>query len=139
MSDNDKELTHLEKLEARMAKLRMQIAKEKKKESAKQRKERTHRLIKKGGLVEMVLGDSVDTGLLVGLLDSRKDIFQDPESSQARDLKARGDRLIAERERQKEVKKKDDSTGSGIAGSSATASPAGQNAENAADGNARIH
>ena len=64
MSDTNKELSHLEKLEARMAKLRMQIAKEKKKESAKVRKERTHRLIKKGGLVEMVWGDSVDAGLL---------------------------------------------------------------------------
>ena len=141
MSDNDKELTHLEKLEARMAKLRMQIAKEKKKESAKQRKERTHRLIKKGGLVEMVLGDSVDAGLLVGLLDSRKELFQNPESGNSRELKARGDRLIAEREHQKEVKKQDDSTGAGreLAGSQAAASPAGQNAENAANSYARVH
>ena len=126
MSDTDKELSHLEKLEARMAKLRMQIAKEKKKESAKVRKERTHRLIKKGGLVEMVWGDSVDAGLLVGLLDSRK-------------LKARGDRLRAERERGKEAHKKDGGARAESAGNPATTSTAGQNAENAADSYARIH
>lgn len=139
MSDNDKELSHLEKLEARMAKLRMQIAKEKKKESAKVRKERTHRLIKKGGLVEMVWGDSVDAGLLVGLLDSRRELIQNPESGQARELKARGDKLIAERERGKEANKKDAGTRGESAGNPAAASPAGQNAENAANSYARIH
>ncbi|MBQ1856339.1 MULTISPECIES: conjugal transfer protein TraD [Selenomonas] len=139
MSDTDKELSHLEKLEARMAKLRMQIAKEKKKESAKVRKERTHRLIKKGGLVEMVWGDSVDAGLLVGLLDSRKELIQNPESGQARELKARGDKLIAERERGKEAHKKDGGARAESAGNPATTSTAGQNAENAADSYARIH
>lgn len=46
--------------------------KELKKESDRKRKERTHRLIKSGGIVEMVLGSEVDKGLLTGLLLENK-------------------------------------------------------------------
>ena len=87
----------------------------------------------------MVWGDSVDAGLLVGLLDSRKELIQNPESGQARELKARGDKLIAERERGKEAHKKDGGARAESAGNPATTSTAGQNAENAADSYARIH
>ena len=94
-SDN---LTRLEKLEARMAKLRRQMALEKRKESDKQRKERTHRLVRTGGLVEMVLGEDVDAGLLTGILMKSRSLFEQYDSERSRELKAAGDRLIAERE-----------------------------------------
>lgn len=107
MAEEEKALSRLEKLEARMEKVRRQIALERRKESERARKERTHRLIRRGGLVEMVLGEEVDAGLLVGLLLAKKSMFEKDAalSGEAREMKLRGDRLIAEREEQKGGKK----------------------------------
>ena len=91
------ELTKLEKLEAKMEKMKRQIAIERKKESDKKRRERTHRLIRHGGLIEMILGESVDAGTLAGLLSVKKDIFLSG-TGEALEWKRRGDRIIAERE-----------------------------------------
>jgi len=97
-SKSEDNRTRLEKLEEKMAKLRRQISLEKKRESDKERRERTHRLVRQGGLVEMVLGDAVDAGILTGLLIKNKNIFAAPDSAEAQELKRQGDRLIAERE-----------------------------------------
>ena len=61
------------------------------------------------------------------------------KTPEARELKARGDKLIAERERGKEAHKKDGGARAESAGNPATTSTAGQNAENVADSYARIH
>lgn len=94
------EQSKLEKLVARAEKLKRQIALEKRKDSDKKRKARTHRLIREGGLVEMILGESVDAGLLTGLLESKKSLFDlnNTDNSEVRELKALGDRIIAEHE-----------------------------------------
>ena len=147
----DKALSRLEKLEAKMEKVKRQIALERRRESEKARKERTHRLIRRGGLVEMVLGENVDAGLLVGLLLAKKPMFEQDSalSSEASEMKLRGDRLIAEREAaQKGGNKKDAEHGgtdeSGRGGTSAGTSAAGaggarQDAQDAADGDAGLH
>lgn len=147
----DKALSRLEKLEAKMEKVKRQIALERRRESEKARKERTHRLIRRGGLVEMVLGENVDAGLLVGLLLAKKSMFENDSalSSEASEMKLRGDRLIAEREAaQKGGKKKDaehggtDESGRGGTSAGTSASGAGgarQDAQDAADGDARLH
>lgn len=147
----DKALSRLEKLEAKMEKVKRQIALERRRESEKARKERTHRLIRRGGLVEMVLGENVDAGLLVGLLLAKKSMFENDSalSSEASEMKRHGDRLIAEREAaQKGGKKKDAEHGetdeSSRGGTSAGTSAAGtggarQDAQDAADGDAGLH
>ena len=96
------ELTKLEKLEAKLAQMKRQIALERKKESDKKRRERTHRLIRHGGLIEMILGESVDAGTLAGLLDMKKAVFLSG-SGEALEWKRRGDRIIAEREAEREA------------------------------------
>lgn len=95
------ELTKLEKLEAKLAQMKRLIAIERKKESDKKRRERTHRLIRHGGLIEMILGESVDAGTLAGLLDMKKAVFLSG-SGEALEWKRRGDRIIAEREAERE-------------------------------------
>ena len=99
----EKELSRLEKLEAKMAQVKRQIALERRKESERARKERTHRLIRRGGLVEMVLGEHVDAGLLVGVLLKNQQLFEEGsgQGGEAFELKRRGDGLIAEREAKK--------------------------------------
>ena len=99
----EKELSRLEKLEAKMAQVKRQIALERRKESERARKERTHRLIRRGGLVEMVLGEHVDAGLLVGVLLKNQQLFEEGsgQGGEAFELKRRGDSLIAEREAKK--------------------------------------
>lgn len=99
----EKELSRLEKLEAKMAQVKRQIALERRKESERARKERTHRLIRRGGLVEMVLGEHVDAGLLVGVLLKNQQLFEEGsgQGSEAFELKRLGDGLIAEREAKK--------------------------------------
>ena len=67
-NEPQREMTALEKLLAKKEKLDRQIALAKRKDSEKKRKERAHRLIREGGLVEMILGENVDAGLLTGLL-----------------------------------------------------------------------
>ena len=98
------ELTKLEKLEAKLAQMKRQIAIERKKESDKKRRERTHRLIRHGGLIEMILGESVDAGTLAGLLDMKKAVFLSG-SGEALEWKRRGDRIIAEREATREAER----------------------------------
>ena len=98
------ELTKLEKLEAKLAQMKRQIAIERKKESDKKRRERTHRLIRHGGLIEMILGESVDAGTLAGLLDMKKAVFLSG-SGEALEWKRRGDRIIAEREAAREAER----------------------------------
>ena len=98
------ELTKLEKLEAKLAQMKRQIAIERKKESDKKRRERTHRLIRHGGLIEMILGESVDAGTLAGLLDMKKAVFLSG-SGEALEWKRRGDRIIAEREAAREMER----------------------------------
>lgn len=114
--------SRLDKLEARMLKLRQMIAKEKRRDSEKKRKERTHRLIKRGGLVEMVLGDNVDAGLLTGLLAKNKALFENATSPQAVELKAIGDRLISEQEAANKSNKAKASDGDAAGEAAATAS-----------------
>lgn len=136
-----RELSRLEKLEAKMAQVKRQLALERRKESERARKERTHRLIRRGGLVEMVLGEEVDAGLLVGVLLQHKHLFAPAagadgtgaaRSGEAYELKCRGDRLIAAREAAREKAKgggkKDAGTehigaGSGGAESAGAAAP----------------
>lgn len=89
--------TRLERLEARMAAVKKQIAEERKKEAQKQRRERSHRLIRCGGLVEMILGENVDPGTLAGLLAVSKEAFL-AQNGEAQAWKRRGDAIIAERE-----------------------------------------
>jgi len=98
------ELTKLEKLEAKMEKMKRLIAIERKKESDKKRRERTHRLIRHGGLIEMILGESVDAGTLAGLLATKKDVFLSG-TGEALEWKRRGDRIIAEREAAREAER----------------------------------
>lgn len=98
------ELTKLEKLEAKMAHMKRLIAIERKKESDKKRRERTHRLIRHGGLIEMILGESVDAGTLAGLLDMKKAVFLSG-SGEALEWKRRGNRIIAEREAEREMER----------------------------------
>lgn len=98
------ELTKLEKLEAKLAQMKRQIAIERKKESDKKRRERTHRLIRHGGLIEMILGESVDAGTLAGLLAVKKDVFLSG-TGEALEWKRHGDRIIAEREAAREAER----------------------------------
>lgn len=114
--------SRLDKLEARMLKLRQMIAKEKRRDSEKKRKERTHRLIKRGGLIEMVLGENVDAGLLTGLLAKNKALFENATSPQAVELKAIGDRLISEQEAANKSNKAKASEGDAAGEAAATAS-----------------
>ena len=114
------ELTKLEKLEAKLAQMKRQIALERKKESDKKRRERTHRLIRHGGLIEMILGESVDAGTLAGLLDMKKAVFLSG-SGEALEWKRRGDRIIAEREAEREMERlKRKGGGDAHAGSAST-------------------
>ena len=98
------ELTKLEKLEAKLAQMKRQIAIERKKESDKKRRERTHRLIRHGGLIEMILGESVDAGTLAGLLAAKKEVFLSG-TGEALEWKRSGDRIIAEREAAREAER----------------------------------
>ncbi|MBP2637769.1 MAG: Conjugal transfer protein TraD [Firmicutes bacterium] len=62
-----------------------------------QRKARNRRVYQKGGLVELVFGDTVDAGFLVGMLLAGKACS--PE--QKVNLKRQGDKKIAKFEQQK--------------------------------------
>lgn len=146
----DKALSRLEKLEAKMEKVKRQIALERRRESERARKERTHRLIRRGGLVEMVLGEDVDAGLLVGLLLAKKSMFERDSalSSEVSEMKLRGDRLIAEREAQKGGRREhaehggtDESSRGGTSAGTSAAGTGGarQDAQDAADGDAGLH
>lgn len=97
------------KLESKIEELMKLVKTKKSQAKAAERKERTHRLILHGGLVEMVLGNSFDKGLLVGLLSKYRDVFSLEQSDNYIDLKREGDRLIAEAELRNKAKRKADS------------------------------
>ena len=69
-----------------------------------ERKVRHHRLIETGALVEKILGESVDKGILAGLLDKYKELFDG--SGAAYEIKLAGDSLISRWEAEKEAAKK---------------------------------
>lgn len=69
-----------------------------------ERKVRNHRLIETGALVEKILGESVDKGILAGLLDKYKELFDG--SGVAYEIKLAGDNLISRWEAEKEAAKK---------------------------------
>ena len=90
--------TKAELLQAKAKKYAEMAKKELKKESDRKRKERTHRLIKTGGIVEMVLGSEVDKGILTGLLLENKFLFSNNLTDKAIELKRKGDSLLVEKE-----------------------------------------
>lgn len=65
--------------------------------SEAERKARTRRLIQLGGLCQMVLGDTIDAGLLTGLLIKNKNIFENGNA----EIKLLGDTLISEKEEER--------------------------------------
>ena len=67
--------------------------------AALERKVRNHRLIETGALVEKILGESVDKGILAGLLDKYKGYFDG--SGAAMEIKIAGDTLISRWEAEK--------------------------------------
>ena len=69
-----------------------------------ERKVRNHRLIETGALVEKILGESVDKGILAGLLDKYKELFDG--CGAAYEIKLAGDSLISRWEAEKEAAKK---------------------------------
>lgn len=71
--------------------------------SALERRVRNYRLIETGALVEKILGESVDKGILAGLLDKYKDLFDG--SGAAVEIKITGDSLISRWEAEKEEAK----------------------------------
>lgn len=71
--------------------------------AALERKVRNHRLIETGALVEKILGESVDKGILAGLLDKYKGLFDG--SGAAVEIKIAGDSLISRWEAEKEAAK----------------------------------
>lgn len=71
--------------------------------AALERRVRNHRLIETGALVEKILGESVDKGVLAGLLDKYKGLFDG--SGAAVELKIAGDSLISQWEAEKEAAK----------------------------------
>lgn len=97
--------SRLKNLQERIAKLKQLEAQEKRREREKERKARNHRLIRVGALVEMIVGESIDRGLLAGLLEKNKDWFSAQVlEDEAFSLKRRGDTLIAEREAENQKK-----------------------------------
>lgn len=71
--------------------------------AALERKVRNHRLIETGALVEKILGESVDKGILAGLLNKYRDLFGG--SGAAIEIKIAGDTLISQWEAEKEAAK----------------------------------
>lgn len=71
--------------------------------AALERKVRNHRLIETGALVEKILGESVDKGILAGLLDKYKGYFDG--SGAAMEIKIAGDTLISCWEAEKAAEK----------------------------------
>lgn len=73
-------LEEYEKLENRKRIIANKIRKMAKFDSQKKRKERSRRLFQKGGIVEMILGDSCDEEFFIGCLLSIKKIEVDSEA-----------------------------------------------------------
>ena len=71
--------------------------------AALERKVRNHRLIETGALVEKILGESVDKGILAGLLDKYKGYFNGSIADV--EIKIAGDSLISRWEAEKAAEK----------------------------------
>lgn len=71
--------------------------------AALERKVRNHRLIETGALVEKILGENIDKGILAGLLDKYKAYFDG--SGAAVEIKIAGDSLISRWEAEKAAAK----------------------------------
>lgn len=94
-----------ERLKEKAERLLSQARQKKSQASELARKARTRRLIEHGGLIEKLLGEHYDKGLLVGIINEYKDAFQPGEVEEYLDLKRNGDRLIAEWEEERKAKK----------------------------------
>ena len=84
----------------KLKKLRVERKELSKQLSALERRVRNHRLIETGAIVEKILGENADKGILAGLLDKYKDLFNG--SGAGYEIKIAGDTLIS---RWKEEKK----------------------------------
>lgn len=84
----------LKKLREERKELSMQL-------SALERRVRNHRLIETGAIVEKILGENVDKGILAGLLDKYKDLFNG--SGAGYEIKIAGDTLISRWEEEKKA------------------------------------
>lgn len=71
--------------------------------SALERKVRAHRLIETGAIVEKIVGENVDKGILAGLIDKYKYLFNG--SGAAQEIKIAGDTLISRWEEEKKAAK----------------------------------
>ena len=71
--------------------------------SALERKVRAHRLIATGAIVEKIIGENVDKGILAGLIDKYKDLFNG--SGAGYEIKIAGDTLISRWEEEKKAAK----------------------------------
>ena len=69
--------------------------------SALERRVRNHRLIETGAIVEKILGENADKGILAGLLDKYKDLFNG--SGAGYEIKIAGDTLISRWEEEKKA------------------------------------
>lgn len=86
----------LKKLREERKELSMQL-------SALERRVRNHRLIESGAIVEKILGENADKGILAGLLDKYKDLFNG--SGAGYEIKIAGDTLISRWEEEKKAAK----------------------------------
>ena len=86
----------LKKLREERKELSMQL-------SALERRARNHRLIETGAIVEKILGENADKGILAGLLDKYKDLFNG--SGAGYEIKIAGDTLISRWEEEKKAAK----------------------------------
>ena len=86
----------LKKLREERKELSMQL-------SELERRVRNHRLIETGAIVEKIIGENVDKGILAGLLDKYKDLFDG--SGAAYEIKIAGDTLISRWEEEKKAAK----------------------------------
>ena len=86
----------IKKLEEQIAKKKAALIREKGRQSEKERKARTRKLIQIGGLAEVAELVDADPGFLLGHLMQAKDIS--PESGDWKRLKAKGDSVLKERE-----------------------------------------
>ena len=73
--------------------------------SALERKVRAHRLIETGAIVEKIIGENVDKGILAGLIDKYKYLFNGNGSGAAQEIKIAGDTLISRWEEEKKAAK----------------------------------
>lgn len=73
--------------------------------SALERKVRAHRLIETGAIVEKIIGENVDKGILAGLIEKYKYLFNGNGSGAAQEIKIAGDTLISRWEEERKAAK----------------------------------